>query len=775
MKLQCPCGAKYSFETSPVMAYRPVQFICPACGLDSSEFVNQLIRQELGPAPALGPEPDAALPEPAPAPVAAGDESTPAPAPVVRQVKRVQPAEPSTGNTVRVQQCSRHPGQVAAEKCRVCQKPICPQCMELFGYVCSPLCKSKAEAQGIDIPAFAGTRAARTLQFGRKLRLAVLGLCALVAALLGGWGWYAWRASHLTVNYSVRFDYSAESGKAAFCDTNQIVFLHGDVLARHDTKTGEAIWSRQLIDRKKLSEELEQLRKIEGNDLFRFKPDPDKSDLDTLLDEESAALGLRVVGRNIWVLTEERVVRYNWDTGKPDKEIAFAKPYAPLVPVGNELLTLQPGPEGQQSILHIDLASGETKQEIIPGTTAAAKSRPPPVPKPAPRTNPGPKPLDPARVAEMVGNMSYPARIALPATLGNEWMNERISAELEDPEPAAAPRTPSKEPAMIALIPTETGYVEFSRRMLEARYTERKAMKDAPSKTSIDGELTVSKTAEAANEILNEIQRSRGGDTITENNSLYEVGIRCPGDKDAPPWTGQVSGPPDIFLLKTVRVIAAGKSITVLDHHNRKLWQAELSNRLPEGMRYYRATGTAGEGLCAEHGGALYVADQAMLTAFDLQTGKVRWRLPSVGTEGLFFDDRGNLYVNTTTASPESVKFSNQIDINRNDRPVIFKVDPANGRVLWSTTLSGYVQYVSGPYLYTVQSHRASARELEDSIYRVGPTKTSFVTITRLNPATGKPLWVHSQPRGPLDVRFDKNRVEIVFRKEVQVLSTLVL
>src|SRR5579859_2241402 len=71
MKLQCSCGAKYAFEATPEMLSHPVKFICPSCGLDASEFVNQLIRQEYGaqvlPAPGT---PDVSPPPPPPPPPA---------------------------------------------------------------------------------------------------------------------------------------------------------------------------------------------------------------------------------------------------------------------------------------------------------------------------------------------------------------------------------------------------------------------------------------------------------------------------------------------------------------------------------------------------------------------------------------------------------------------------------------------------------------------------------------------------------------------------------
>src|SRR5437899_840978 len=47
MKIQCSCGTKYNFEVTPEMANRPIHFVCSSCGLDASEYVTNLIRQEL--------------------------------------------------------------------------------------------------------------------------------------------------------------------------------------------------------------------------------------------------------------------------------------------------------------------------------------------------------------------------------------------------------------------------------------------------------------------------------------------------------------------------------------------------------------------------------------------------------------------------------------------------------------------------------------------------------------------------------------------------------
>jgi hypothetical protein len=49
------------------------------------------------------------------------------------------------------------------------------------------------------------------------------------------------------------------------------------------------------------------------------------------------------------------------------------------------------------------------------------------------------------------------------------------------------------------------------------------------------------------------------------------------------------------------------------------------------------------------------------------------------------------------------------------------------------------------------------------------------VRIKRLNPKNGKEIWEHFQDRGPLDIQFTKNTIELVFKKEVQILKFLAL
>src|ERR1041385_6338901 len=101
MKVQCSCGTKCAFDVTPEMGTRPIRFVCPTCGMDSSEFVNSLIRQEFGqtatpagapimlgasipPHPALSP---ARTQPPPPPPARVGPPPPPPPSRIVAQTQ----------------------------------------------------------------------------------------------------------------------------------------------------------------------------------------------------------------------------------------------------------------------------------------------------------------------------------------------------------------------------------------------------------------------------------------------------------------------------------------------------------------------------------------------------------------------------------------------------------------------------------------------------------------------------------------------------------------
>src|ERR1043165_335427 len=128
MKIQCGCGAKYAFEVTPEQAQRPVTFVCPACGLDSSAYVTQLVRQQFGltsETPKVAPQAELAPPSQGelPAPVEAYTPPPPPPPAPVAVAVRLRRNDPKPAENdapvVDTRFCPKHPGVRTTETCMV--------------------------------------------------------------------------------------------------------------------------------------------------------------------------------------------------------------------------------------------------------------------------------------------------------------------------------------------------------------------------------------------------------------------------------------------------------------------------------------------------------------------------------------------------------------------------------------------------------------------------------------------------------------------------------
>lgn len=788
MKIQCSCGVKYSFDVTPEMAAHPVQFICAACGVNSSSLVNQLIQQQLA-----GDQPPVTPPPPV---VAASLPPAPAPAPAIRIAAPSAPSPAVTSPEADAPPpCLKHVGQFATNHCVVCQKPMCPQCMALFGWVCSPLCKSKAEANGIHVPEYDGQKSAVERQQWHKIGRIAAAITGFVALLLGAWFWYAWFGSVPKASYTAKFSNAASSGGLRLAAQGQTVVLHGGRLARHDSATKREVWSLDLLDRPRIADqaavalkEMDDRRKEAGGDSSSYLLPPLAEITRSMERGAESALSLHVSGENIWVESDDKLVQHDWNTGKAGKEIAVAIGFPGAARHDGELVVVAQASDGSK-ITRIDLASGDVKTEtiarpnepVVAAPALAARGRPGIPAVAGPRPAPGARPLDPATVARQAQNMPLPNRLALPATVAAAANQQRLMAELNEDAPRrpGGPATPPAELEDFRLIRSGNSFVQLSSRLIESRTVTRKVMKAPPKKSALDGPVNQAATAAIANEILNDMTRDRLGDTAEEDESLYQATVRRGG---VPDWTGDVIGHPSLVPLQTVDVVLAGKSITVLDKNNKKLWDAKLTYPVSErgGFDEDGETPSYGLGPCVERGDTFYLFDQGVLTCFELPTGNARWRLPTIGTAGLFFDDKGMIYVNTTTASPDSVKYTRQVDISAKTHNLVLKVDPKTGKTLWGAHNDGQVNYISGKFIYTVESHVTDEGTVEDDGLgglgiALGVTLRPHVRIKRLNPSNGRVMWEHFQQRGPLAVQFDKNQIQILFRKELQVLKFLVL
>ncbi|HWD91467.1 MAG TPA: B-box zinc finger protein [Verrucomicrobiae bacterium] len=810
MKVQCPCGAKYSIDVTPEMARDPVRFVCPECNVDLSGPINELIREELGVASSA---PSAAATPAARKRVETTSLHAPA-APAKLAISR-SPSTATHGTAVESapqpgrsaddpQPCTKHQGELAFERCFVCQKPICPSCMAMFGYVCSPLCQARATANGINVPLYAGQKSVREARQWRKVGLIGAGVSVLIVALLAGWIWYAWFGSVPHSIFSVRFPEMAYAGSSRLCGKNQIVFLHGFQLARYDLGSKKATWTTDVITKEQMDAAVDRQmnqNKAEINDAARrgvdseFRPRVRLQDdiIKEVQEEMQRSLQLFIQDQNIWVARDGKLTRYDWDTGKPGQEVALPNTYERPKLVGSELVFTDENAFGQYIITHLNLASGETRTEEIGEPVSSSvlaatqKTKPAGGKKGATGglpTTPGAsdKPLSPTEVAQQAQNLPYAAKIALPATLSNTRHQEQLLQEMKDEDAQAEPRAAARDEEMRALfgrsfINSKYGHVAWSSKVLEQKSVSYSAMKAKPAHSALDGAVSVTKTTEVANEILNDMQRDRGGDTVTEDVSRYQVTVHRPDAKDIADWTGEIIGPPRVIQQKTTTIVAGGKMFVVLDQSNKKLWQADLNYTLGGGSRLDdddSADTSIGEGPCVEHGDALYVFDAATLTAFDLASGNVRWRVPTIGIAGLFFDDQGTMYVNSTTADLDSLKYSRQIDISKKTAVSVLHIECKTGKVLWNVQPGGLVSHVDGKFVFCFASHQAPDLD-PDSLTTLPGMLNSAMDLRRLSPGNGKIMFDYSEPRAPLSVRFKGNVIELVFRKEVEVLKFLTL
>ena len=782
MKIRCSCGTKYEFDVTPDMARNPVRFVCSNCGLDSSDYVNQMVRAELAEQAGSEPLPDAPMPSIA---------AAPPPAPRLKISQETRPAETPTAAAPVSKYCPKHRTVLATQTCSVCGKPICPKCLELFGYFCSPLCKSKAELQGIAAPVYAGQKFQVEARFWRKAGWSFGLVFTLLVVAAGFWTWYAWFGSVPHPMFSVRFADTdrAYAGATQIIGEDQIVFLHGGTLARYDLKTKKPVWTRELIS----SEQIAAVVKAENDLRARENQDNEYARVPPAgsLEREAKialqrALSLQVSGRNIWVVQPDTLTHYDWDSGRVLQNIPLPQDHGRVVLRDDELLVPGENTAGIAVVTRIGLAGGEvrTEQFTAAGTVAtaatagdqsAAGGTENSIPLAA-----GGGPPDAQTLAEESQNLNLPGRIALPALLANEIHQQQIMAALQDDQgrPKSQNLKPPVRPAApFRLVPDRNGWWEVTARLVQENIVTREAMKAAPAKSVLNGSLTVNNTSEAANEMLNEMQRNNGADKVTVDESRYQVTLHRPGSTEVPDWTGEVTGPPHLLPLKTVNVLIAGKTVVVLDKSNKKLWAATLTYPVSWGDRAFEETESQfGAGPCVEHGNTLYVVDQAVLSAFDLATGNARWRLPSIGIVGLFFDDRGDVYVNTTTGNPDDIKYARQIDVTKSIQAVVLKLDAQTGRTLWSVKPGGFISYLSGDFIYTVQAHDPNPEDVEvlsDTL--VGLQKPAYLRITRLNPKNGREMWEYDQSRCPVDVRFNRNIIELIFKKEVLVLKYLIL
>ncbi|MGD0206435.1 MAG: PQQ-binding-like beta-propeller repeat protein [Verrucomicrobiota bacterium] len=690
IKVQCPCGTRYAFDVEPVYGRMPVRVNCPGCGADGTDLANEVIRQKL-----------AAV---APVPVL---QETPAPGgPAPRVEKSQQPT--STGPASEATFCPRHPKNPATETCRVCGKPICGECMEQFGYVCSTYCRKRAEQTGMDLPVYGKQRAvieARVAWVGALIwRAAVF----LVVVLVGAWIWYTFFGSHPRVIYSEKLPHGDRARFYQFLVPNQVLSIKANQMTLFDLAEQRQLWSVALNSGIPAPVPLNPARG-DIEEPARLYPEPH----------------VIATMNDLWILFPGHLVQYDRHTGNSKQEIPLNPPFFGMAQSDSGMTVISSDESGRETITRIAFSNGTVQTvPIESGAAVASPSQSQPQP---PTTALSTNSADYATLAKLAN--------AAQARERTSWGDK--------------------------FVPDGANVVQMKVDLIERKTITHQAMK-AQKKSMVEDNLTAGQSMEASEQMINDLRREQTGGVEEEDASRYQVTLRRGPASTAPDWTGEVIGSPAFFALKTRDVLVAGNSIHVFDKNNKNLWTASLTYSIPP--HYSEDFATEADPPCVESGNTLYVFDRGMLTGFDAATGQVHWRLTSVGISQVQPDGKGCLYVTSTTASPDAIQFSQQFNLSSKVNPVILKVDAATGRVLWRNEGIGAKCFLSGKFIY-------AARAAENPMITPGENPVLYFDLDRLSPSDGHVMWDYSQSRHPVQIEVQENQILLHFPGELQVLK----
>jgi hypothetical protein len=668
IQVQCTCGAEYGFDFKAEDVPAGIQCVCAACGVDNSETATQAVRQQLA---------------------AAG----------------ISDAAPTASVT-----CAKHPGFSYVADCVVCHKQMCPRCLEAFGYVCSPYCKSRAEKSRIAVPRFGGERVAVERNYWRRVTLIASTGGTLCLLLLALWGWYSLVGSKPRVAWSVKLAPS-EDGYCKVVAPGQLLVWHGDRLVRYDIDQRREVWSTPLVDQGRLLQQATNWLTQHGKDadLLLGKRDPwdplsrpRKVEVSEVVEGLRAGFSVRLqvhlFGEFIWVLFPDHLGQFEWKTGKPGASVPFTERLERFETGEDSLFLITVDSLGRQNLSRVDPRSGQVTAE-------------------------------------------------------------RVSIDVS-----------SSKMSRTELVNARQHFVLMTVRLVEEKMAQYSAMKERAAKSALDGEINAANAANVANEILNDWQRENNEGMRVEDESRYAVVLKRTGAAVSD-WSGEVIGPPDLYALNTVDILAAGKSIQVFDKANKKLWESTLAFSMEQRSTVHDDPYSEHDPAvpAVERGDRLYFFDPGVLTCFELATGKVLWRLQAVGTSRLQFDEEGMLYVRATSAGVDMLRQSQQVDVTRQIKPLILKVHPANGSILWDIPRRAQVCRITGKFIYALEGSRGESGTLT----RVATPE--YMRLYRWESGSGRVLWEHYDKRLPVSWDCHDNVIPLLFRNELQILRFVAL
>lgn len=809
LKLNCQCGQKYSFDVEPVNGRMPFTVACPMCGIDGTAAANAILAQMAPAQPAQKPQftilsvsgttPAPAQPAPtyqappaAPAaPTTAGVPAVPAGKPRLRMAggASAHAAAPAAATAAPAahagEMCNRHTDKPAASHCTVCKKPICPECMSMFGYLCSVGCRYQAEQQGIVVPKYKFQKRSVEAREFRKGAMITVAVLVFVFAVIGAWYWYDYTGSKPKLSYTIKPE-GGRSVYSQFLGDNKILMVSSAKATLHDIKTKQDVWSTDIKDVAPATPkpaaandtgdeatpatagtaQQQNLRaavgaKLRGGTTAKAPAKtayptkqpartttkaaaaaaPTADEMDSSDDESDYSYGygsgfsdygtpnVFVDSENVWVCSGSSIKCLDAKTGLLKKTVPVTGRVVQFTASDNNLLLVTAPSDTHRLLTKIETPSGNvTTNEVI-------------VPRPAKKT---------LKKGELPVNVEPTARYLL-------------HRELEDRK-LYRPQVIQTSSEFFA---SGDNLVELRVRLAEVKTEFVETMKKrGPS--VVNGSLSASSNAKAvAEEIFNDLKRSETGGVREIDRSTYAVTIRRYAGKEPIDWTNSVVGVPLFFTFKTVDVLIADKKLIALDKQNKKLFESTLTYGVPE-------TTHAAPGV--EMDGVLYFFDQGVLTAFEVPSGNVRWRLPTVGITAIQADSKGMLYIDTSSAAPEDIQYADQIKMEKVDA-VLLKVDPKTGKILWKATNYGAQHFLTGKYLYGSSSFVGGlglGNALKDAL-GMATSGPRYFHLYRLDPKNGELIWDYSKndEGSPRQIDFQNNKIAMNYGDEIRIMKLL--
>lgn len=682
VKILCVCGTKFAFEADPADNPLAGPIPCPACGADATATANDILTKALPPAP---PPDSASQPSPSPSPRSAVRVRVgPPPAqPAAPPTPTAAPAPAAAANAdsevPSVPRCAKHPAETAVAECAVCGKPMCHDCLDQFGFVCSIYCRQQADQRQIQVPLYAGQKQqVRTRE--RKKELRILAAIPVLLTILGAaYAWYLCYGSRPHARWIVKPGANARFTFADWIDDARVVALSSDHLTLYQAGTGKVLWQTSLP--------------------------PEAGP------KSSRTLPARVVGDALWTVQANRVARFDLATGQRKSEVPLPQPAEEWRWSDQGLLVISATASNLVPLTWVEFSNGQAR-------------------------------------AEFVRSLEPPA-------------SSLASILQSDDRDADGPQ----------LLPLRTEYfvsgkrpVQLTARLLQERLVPLAKVREDPGPDIFDREgVRASDSTAAVGQFLRNTAEERLVDL-----SRYTVTLR-PLFSTTPDWQGELAGRPALFTLKTVQVLIAGTNIVAFNPTGQKRWEAKLG--YPVALDLLQNTDRFAEGPCCETATRLLVFDQATLTAYDPTTGKVLWRVQAVGISSVQAAPGGALYVAATTAGPESLAYASPKAAGDVILPLLLKVDPASGNILWQSTEAGGQLMVSGKFVYATRA-QSGALDLFQAAVDDTDVQVHYRVI-RIHPGKGNRIWEYYQPRPPVTTRANANRFLLLHRDELQLVQFL--